>query len=460
MDKTPPTCKRPDCDNLVEMRKNKKAWKQYCSKYCQDNHSYLKRIETNLAKYGSPNGVSEKRKQTNLAKYGVNNPSKSQQVKDKIKKTFDEKYNGHPMFDKDIKQKVTMSLRENKLSSQALSLLDNKQALIDLNLSCSVTNIARDLGIAYSTVYKKLIEYQGFITLHPPATLKPVSEYETEIQLLLSNLLPDTEIKFNDRNTISNELDIYIPSKNLAIECNGAYWHSETAGNKDRSYHLKKTKECKEKGIHLLHIWQHEWINNRPLIESRIKSLVGVNNRIYARKCIVDKIPNKTAKNFLKNTHIQGSCPSSVSYGLFDNLTLVAVMTFGRSRYDKSIEWELLRYSTQQGVNIVGGAGKLFSCFLKDINPKSVLSYSDRMRNRGKVYEAIGFRLSHSTAPSYYYTKDYRSFENRVAYQKHKLIDKLERFDSSLTEWENMKMNGYDRIWDCGNDVFHWHSAQ
>ncbi|WP_244278072.1 hypothetical protein [Gordonia westfalica] len=37
----------------------------------------------------------------------------------------------------------------------------------------------------------------------------------------------------------TNELDIYIPSKNIAVEFNGLYWHSEDAG-KDRHYHQRK----------------------------------------------------------------------------------------------------------------------------------------------------------------------------------------------------------------------------
>ena len=41
-----------------------------------------------------------------------------------------------------------------------------------------------------------------------------------------------------------------------------------------------------------------------------------------------------------------------------------------------------------------------------------------------------------------------------MKYQKHKLKDKLQIFDPNLTEWQNMQLNGYDRIWDCGNFVF------
>jgi len=36
------------------------------------------------------------------------------------------------------------------------------------------------------------------------------------------------------------------------------------------------------------------------------------------------------------------------------------------------------------------------------------------------------------------------------------LSEKLELFDPALTEWENMQLNGYDRIWDCGNRVYTW----
>ena len=43
---------------------------------------------------------------------------------------------------------------------------------------------------------------------------------------------------------------------------------------------------------------------------------------------------------------------------------------------------------------------------------------------------------------------------SRYKFQKHKLKHILNVFDESLTEWENMINNGYDRVWDCGNRVF------
>ena len=41
--------------------------------------------------------------------------------------------------------------------------------------------------------------------------------------------------------------------------------------------------------------------------------------------------------------------------------------------------------------------------------------------------------------------------KHRYNYRKNILKDKLDTFDSSLTEYQNMINNGYDRIWDCGN---------
>ena len=36
------------------------------------------------------------------------------------------------------------------------------------------------------------------------------------------------------------------------------------------------------------------------------------------------------------------------------------------------------------------------------------------------------------------------------------LPKKLNVFNPKLSEWENMKKNKYDRIWDCGNLKYIW----
>ena len=143
-------------------------------------------------------------------------------------------------------------------------------------------------------------------------------------------------------------------------------------------------------------------------------------------------------------------------YG-FDN-TLVSLMTFRRtSRFDKNVEWELSRFCNIKNTIIIGGASKLFSHFLKTYTPKSIVSYNDRRYFSGDLYHLLGFLFVGNTAPSYHYiTPDYKSTMNRMNFQKHLLATKLKTFNATVTEWENMKNNGYDRIWDCGNGKWVW----
>mgnify|MGYP006268630221 CR=1 FL=1 len=64
----------------------------------------------------------------------------------------------------------------------------------------------------------------------------------------------------------------------------------------------------------------------------------------------------------------------------------------------------------------------------------------------------LGFNFVNFTVPNYYYIiNNYKDIKNRMSFQKHKLHKILKTYDPSLAEWENMKNNKYDRIWDCGN---------
>ena len=111
----------------------------------------------------------------------------------------------------------------------------------------------------------------------------------------------------------------------------------------------------------------------------------------------------------------------------------------------------------EKNYKVIGGAGKLFNHFLKEYNPTSLISYCDVRFFDGKVYEKIGMEYSHSANPNYYYfhKNDLKRF-SRVVFQKHKQENRLEKFDELLSEEQNMKNNGYFKIYDCGNKVFVW----
>ena len=267
-----------------------------------------------------------------------------------------------------------------------------------------------------------------------------------------------SDVESNIRQIIKPlELDIYLPNHNLAIEYDGLYYHSsDSIEAENKNYHLNKTNLCQEKGIQLFHIFENEWLDSikQKIWKSIIKNRLGKSSRIYARKTTVVQITSKDKSQFLIDNHLQGDCASSVNLGLYLGDELVSVMTFGRSRYDKKIDWELLRFCNRLENSVVGGASKLLKAFRRE-NVGSIISYADKRRSRGGLYKALGFTLSHKSEPNYFYFgNNSMKLESRIKYQKHKLEKVLDKFDSELTESENMYANGYRKVYDCGNQVW------
>lgn len=285
-----------------------------------------------------------------------------------------------------------------------------------------------------------------------------VSQAEKDIFAFLKEVLPsDIEIRNNDRSLIAPlEIDLYIPQKKIAIEYDGLYWHNDDV-KQDRNYHLKKQKKCKDKGVDLIHIFENEWIEKQQIVKSRLKNIFGIHDKVvYARKCEVREVDSNASMAFQEENHIQGAVGARVHLGLFDRDELVALMTFGKPRFSKKAEWEMLRFCCKLGYHIPGGAGKLLKQFERKYNPKSMISYADRRWSpSGNLYKALGFSLSHVSNPDYwYFMMPNLHLFSRVQFQKHKLKDILPVFNESLTEVQNMQANGYSRIFDCGNYVF------
>jgi G:T-mismatch repair DNA endonuclease (very short patch repair protein) len=106
------------------------------------------------------------------------------------------------------------------------------------------------------------------------------SSPELEIQEFLNN--NKILFKKTDRSIIKPyELDIVIPSKRLAIEFNGRYWHSNeiilkrTNGKMNaQQYHQMKIDMCNKKGYHLHHIDEQDWIEDKQKELDKIHNLL------------------------------------------------------------------------------------------------------------------------------------------------------------------------------------------
>jgi hypothetical protein len=251
--------------------------------------------------------------------------------------------------------------------------------------------------------------------------------------------------------TYPKELDIVLPDLGIAVEVNGVYFHREEAKGKD--YHIDKTKAVEAVGFQLIHIFEDEWLYKQEIVKSRLLSLLGKNSRLYARNLSVKEI--SFPSTFLANNHLQGvGSPCSINYGLFDNDILVAAMCFSKPRFDNTHDYELVRYCCSLGYNIVGGASKLLKAFTRAYPDASIVSYSDKRWSVGKLYSTLGFTLSHSSAPNYKYYKGLKSL-SRYTCQKHKLKQLFpDTFQEELSEQDIMRLNGYYRVFDCGNDVW------
>ena len=242
------------------------------------------------------------------------------------------------------------------------------------------------------------------------------------------------------------EIDILIPSINLGIEYNGSYWHSL----KEPDYHQFKTDLCREYGIQLFQVADYEDLD---IWKSMILHKLGKSTRIYARKCELREISNEVAHSFIEENHLDGFTDSSINLGLYYNNELVQAMTFKTLEDNSEYDFELIRLCSLKNTAVIGGASKLFKHFLKEHPNASVVSYANKRFSDGKIYEILGFKMHHETTPNYFYA-NYEIVLSRYQCQKRFLPKILEEYHPELSEVENMELNGFFRIFDCGNYVF------
>jgi hypothetical protein len=476
-------CNKKECSNKT--RKKTNLEKYGCESHTQTDEFKLKIKKTNLEKYGCECNLScpsqqEKIKKTNLEKYGCEYPIQNKKIQNKSKKTKLEKY-GDDTYNNNIKSKKTKLEKygcENYVNKEKAKntcyerygvdniTYKNYKNFGDLNKSFVETNFMINGTI---DTYK-FCEYYNCTRTTALVTIRRMGiVYKENIKSKNENIINE-EVNgvLNDRQFIKPlEIDILSHDYKFGIEYNGLMFHSY--GNSDYSMfnnhdkenknrHLVKTNLVEEKGYQLFHIFENEWLCpiKQQIWKSVLNSKMNKTTRIYGRKTTIKEVDNKTKKKFLDNNHLQGFCNSSKDYGLYYNDDeLVSLMTFGKTRFSKEYQWELIRFCNKINTTVVGGASKLLKHFERANQPKSLVSYANRRWSEGGLYKAIGFEHTHNSTPNYFYFKENTMLlESRNKYQKHKLSKVLEDFNPNDTEVQNMFGNGYRRIWDSGNKVY------
>lgn len=339
---------------------------------------------------------------------------------------------------------VTKLLRKNGIKVKSSAQIQRKtpdgdelvRLHVDEKKSCK--EIAKIHGISYQQLSRHLKSEGVNIRRMPTST------FELEVRGYLSELSIDYECNNMQILGSGRELDLYIPSHNLSIECNGYYWHH--AGIKAKTYHQDKTKECKDAGIRLIHLWDYEWETQKSKLKQYLNALLTPARVLYARKAKIIKVDVQTQRLFLERYHLQGYIPSTLMYGLYYNEQCIMVMGMIK-RSDST--YEITRLCTKSGYVVTGGANRLYQHLCKSLEPKKVISYCDLDKFTGDVYKNLGMEKT-GTSVGYCYVKTHTDILSRQQCQKHKLVQ--QGYDPSMTEYEIMKSRGYLRIYNSGVD--------
>ena len=257
------------------------------------------------------------------------------------------------------------------------------------------------------------------------------------------------EIITNSKNIIPPmELDIFVPSLNLAIEFNGGYWHSEKFKPKD--YHLHKYNLCKDKDIRLISIWEWEYLKYKDKIENFIKNLILEKKKLFARKLQIKEVNIKTQREFLNVNHLQGYVPCTHALGLYtEDDELIQLMTL-RVKNKKDKLFEIGRLATKTGFTVIGGTKRLFKHLLSLVDYEIIISYNNMDKFTGDTYESLGMTYESTSIP-YGWIRN-TEYLPRYQTQKSKLLK--QGFDKNLSESEMMRSEGFEKIYFTGVSKF------
>ncbi|PQA59758.1 hypothetical protein [Siphonobacter curvatus] len=182
---------------------------------------------------------------------------------------------------------------------------------------------------------------------------------------------------------------------------------------------LQDSERYETRGWQLVQLWEDVWVTQQTLVESRLKSLVGISQRIPARLTLIQPITPAFFQEFLSQNHLQIPVKCAFRYGLFlkemhqnepflNDPTIVndcvAVAGFGPvrpmpSRGNDYYSGELIRFANVRNHTVVGGLDKLLKAFLGEHPMQDLMTYADRDWSTGKSYERLGFERVSTTPP-------------------------------------------------------------
>lgn len=236
-------------------------------------------------------------------------------------------------------------------------------------------------------------------------TSKPEKEIRNFIEQL--NIATDKLIFGNSITTPRLEIDIYIPSLNIGIEFNGNYFHAQN-GKKEKTitpiYHYNKRIQAKQKNIHLLQIWENDWTNNKPIIESILRN--KLNKPIYtinASDCSITQLTQEQYIPFHNTNNLYQCIPSHIHLALIYNNQIQQTLTFYQIPNTNSY---ILTHNTPiLNTHILNGTTTLLNHFIQQYNPSSISTTIQNDLFTGNVYLNNNFSIQKIIQSNAFYVK-------------------------------------------------------
>lgn len=372
--------------------------------------------DTMEEKYGVRNALQSevflKKSQDTLEKnYGVRTPMKSKEIKDTIKRNNIEKFGVDNVMKVDeIKERQQDSLESHYGVRNPIHSPELREKML-----------------------KTITDGEKFI-----------SAGEIEIREFIESLGLKTKSSYIG-GANPKQIDIKIEDRNIAIEYNGCYWHSEANKNMYNSYHIEKTELAAKQGLRLLHIFDYEWIKRRDQIKSFLRSALGKNEiNVYGRNTTVESIPRQEADKFLNDYHILGKCSYIEAIGLRSKEgELLAMITIGR-HHRNNTEVVLSRYVGKENITVVGGLSKLVANAISKYG--TITTWIDLRFSTGESWIKSGWTLQNKLKPDYFYYD--AKFGKIVSKQSRK--KSVVHTPEGMTEHEHALKDGLYRVYDCG----------
>lgn len=232
--------------------------------------------------------AKQNREKTTLEKYGCKYALSSKDVRDKIYEKYgDDAKIKFAKIATDTRKENTLNDIIKKIEELNYTYISNNNNLFKIKCNkCGHINEITRQAINYyyrnsNHIYCNKCEYKE---------LTYRSNFEKDVVKEIGNIIKETNYSIITNKHIYNgkehfEVDILIPELNLAIDCNGLYWHSELQ-KEDNFYHYKNKEFIENCGYSLIYIWEDDWndIYKKDIILSRLSSKLKLNKHIYMQE--------------------------------------------------------------------------------------------------------------------------------------------------------------------------------